>query len=125
MSSSEPRGDRLTADDFIAYGSDSVDGLTESSSGGLAEPLSSSTSQNLKRGGRPRLQEQKTAGMPQWYIKKIQDRTASRKQMADLQALLQGPDSEYVTLSMMPQRPYCLNAFCCAAGFGSSQSWEA
>ena len=91
----------MTADDFIAYGSDSTENiLTESASANVvpaAEPLSSSVSQTFKRGGRPRPTEQKTAGTPQWYIKKIQDKTASRKQMADLQALLQGGDTEYVS----------------------------
>lgn len=92
-------------DDFIAYGSDSLDDascLTGSSSGVLPEPtqtevhLSESVSQPFKRGGRPRPTEQKTLGTPQWYIKKIQDKTSSRKQMADLQGLLQSDDSEYV-----------------------------
>lgn len=95
MASADPRKDGFTADDFIAYGSDSA--LTESASASAvpAEPLSGS--QTVTRAGRPRLTEQKTAGMPQWYIKKVQDNIASRKQMADLQVLLQGSDSEYVS----------------------------
>ena len=101
MASPDPRADRLTADDFIAYGSDSLDDtacLTASTSvpsAERAECIPSSASQGFKR-GRPRPVEQKTAGTPQWYIKKVQDRTASRKQMADLQSLLQGTDTEYV-----------------------------
>lgn len=99
MASPEPRHVRLTADDFIAYGSDSLDDaarLTESASAVLAdstECMSTSASQALKQ-GRSRSSQQKTTGTPQWYIKKVNDKTASRKQMADLQALLQGGDAE-------------------------------
>ncbi|GJE96459.1 hypothetical protein PsYK624_126560 [Phanerochaete sordida] len=90
--------DGYTADDFIAYGSDSVEnGLAASASanGVSAEPAGVPLPQP-KRAARPRPPEQKTAGAPQWYIKKIQDKTASRKQMADLQALLQGGDADWV-----------------------------
>lgn len=111
MSSAEARKDQLTMDDFIAYGSDSLDDascLTDSSSGALPEPtetkqhLPESVSQPFKRGIQPRPTEQKTLGTPQWYIKKIQDKTSSRKQMADLQGLLQSDDSEYVIHLILP-----------------------
>ena len=104
MASADLRKDHLTPNDFIAYGSDSLEEaccLTESAFGALAEnaraegALAESGSQSFKRGGRSRLPEQRTLGTPQWYVKKIEEKTASRKQMADLQSLLQGRDSEY------------------------------
>ncbi|KIP07992.1 hypothetical protein PHLGIDRAFT_117647 [Phlebiopsis gigantea 11061_1 CR5-6] len=97
--------DRLTADDFIAFGSDSLDDtscLAQSSSTDSVDNVHSgdsiqeSPSQTLRRNGRLRQTEQKTLGTPQWFIKKIQDRTASRKQMSELQAALQGRDSDWV-----------------------------
>jgi hypothetical protein len=105
MSSPEPRNAHLTAGDFIAYGMDSFNdapSLTDSTSAVLAESaecIPGSASQTTKRGKlRP---EQKATGTPQWYIKKVQDKTASRKQMADLQALLQGTDIEYVAADVV------------------------
>lgn len=36
------------------------------------------------------------SGTPEWYIKKFHDQTVSTKQLATLQAALQGRDIEYV-----------------------------
>ena len=108
MASPDARKDRLTADDFIAYGSDSLDDascLAQSSShdpddkDSANDSIQDSPSQIPRRNGRLRQTEQKTLGTPQWFIKKIQDRTASRKQMSDLQAVLQGRDTEYACCS--------------------------
>lgn len=92
----------LNASDFIAYGPESPADSCLTRSSSLVFAASSDSLSAVANGipnakqPRPRAVVQKTVGAPAWYIKKIQENTVSRKQLSDLQGLLQCGEPECV-----------------------------